>query len=394
MNKIYPLKGRDENGAVLVISLIMMVFFSLLGIASILTSSVDTKISGNYRTGVDALYITDAGIERAKAVLKTMAFDDALNGADNDKDTTADNGILSFGSSVSFAGGSYAVQVTDNDDGDGQAWDDSDSMVIITSTGTASNGSQKKIEAMVRRADLDDFPAAISFPDPNVRLEFLSNALSVTGTDTTYSPGPPERAIDVPGTATDKNAIVTEATAPNTNIAYSPANAQDNITGSGGTPDIDLENTTLSLTSLQAARSYLLGLSGITTYTGSTTLTGVTLGTRQSPQITYVNDALTLQGNVSGAGILIVDKDLVISGDFTFEGIVLVGVCPTCPGRLETGTGNSKIFGAMVVANPTSSHSNEARLKMQGNCDIYYSSYGINNVLSATFSSLSWRQVL
>lgn len=378
---------RDETGGALLIALFIMILLAFIGGAALMTSTLETKISGNYKAAVEAFYIAEAGIERAKDVLKTMTFDDALDGVDNDKNTTSDNGILSFGSSVSFGGGTYAVRVND---GDGDVWDDSDGKVIITSTGTLAGGGKRTIETLARKANLNDFPAAMTFVDPNVKLEFLSNALSVTGDDKTYDPGPPERVNDGPGP--DKNAIATEDMVPDE--TYSPAAAQNNITGVGGiTPDIDKGSTTLNLTDLQAVRSALIAMSGITTYSGSTTITGGALGTRANPQITYVNDSLDLQSNVTGAGILIVDKDLIISGNLVFEGIILVGICPTCPGRVETGTGNSMVFGAVVVVNPTSSHSDEARLKMSGNSDIYYSSFAIHNALNATFSAVSWREV-
>ena len=371
--------GHD-NGLVLIAALALIAILAIVSTVAVITTTTDIKISGNYKSSVQAFYITEAGVERAKGVLKTNSFDKVLNGTHG-----GSPGILNFGTSTSFAGGTYTVRVFDDDnDGDGNILNDSNGMVKIIGTGTVSTGSTRTIEVMVSKADLDDFPAAVSMVDPDVKMEFRSDALSVTGIDTNYVPGPPEGTT--PGTGTSKNGVASQGT---TTATYSPQNAKDKITGVGtATPDI-IGTTTPNLADLQAIRLKLIAMPGITTYSGPTSLGSVTtLGTRTNPQITYVNDSLDITGNVTGVGILIVDKELEVSGTFIFEGIILVGICLTCPGEFE-GSGNSKIFGAVVVAN----HNGEAELEMEDTASIYYSTFAIDLALDATFAIVSWREV-
>lgn len=56
---------RNERGAVLVVGLIFMAILSILGTAAYLTTSNELKISSNYKTGKQALYIAEAGIQEA-----------------------------------------------------------------------------------------------------------------------------------------------------------------------------------------------------------------------------------------------------------------------------------------------------------------------------------------
>jgi hypothetical protein len=54
---------RNESGAALVIALIMMIVLTLIGLASIFTSTFEIKISGNKRGSTNAFYGADSGIQ-------------------------------------------------------------------------------------------------------------------------------------------------------------------------------------------------------------------------------------------------------------------------------------------------------------------------------------------
>ena len=54
---------ENQSGAALVIALIMMIVLTLIGLASIFTSTFDIKISGNKRGSTDAFYGADSGIQ-------------------------------------------------------------------------------------------------------------------------------------------------------------------------------------------------------------------------------------------------------------------------------------------------------------------------------------------
>jgi len=124
---IDKIQKGNENGFILVVALVLLVTLTLVGTTAHIVTSTDIKIGGNFRDSAQAFYIAQAGIEHARSVLNSPgSFDSALAGADNDKNNTSDNGILSFGASAALSGGAYAVKVTDNDDLDGDPWDDAD----------------------------------------------------------------------------------------------------------------------------------------------------------------------------------------------------------------------------------------------------------------------------
>lgn len=54
---------RDQSGIVLVITMIMLIVLTLIGIASIVTSTLEMRLSGNKRGVTDAFYVADSGIQ-------------------------------------------------------------------------------------------------------------------------------------------------------------------------------------------------------------------------------------------------------------------------------------------------------------------------------------------
>jgi hypothetical protein len=64
--KMITIEGKarknGETGTALVITLMVMVIMCLIGAAALMTSSVDLKISGNYRVAKQAFYLADAGL--------------------------------------------------------------------------------------------------------------------------------------------------------------------------------------------------------------------------------------------------------------------------------------------------------------------------------------------
>jgi len=375
---------KDSQGMALVlVAFIVTICLTLTG-ASLLFSQLELKKTSNYKTGTSAFHTADAGIESTKAEVSSKSFDSVLAGADGNKSNTSDNGILSFGSSVAFNGGTYEVTVTDNDDGDGDSWHDTDGKVYITSTGKFG-GSTRVIKVLVSRANLN-FNAAITVIDEKCKTHQGGSA-TVTGLDYTYNPSNQNNPTRASGP--DAHAIARSCTTNNDDI-----NKPNQLTGSGVfTPDITSDIGSLTLAGVRSLRDDLISRADIV-YHGSTTLNGGTLGTREEPKITYVNDSLKVVGNVTGAGFLIVDKDFEVSGNFTYEGIILIGICSTCPGRIH-GTGNGKMYGALVLANPTSSHDEEARIEnMTGNSSVYYSTYGIDLALNRTFKTIGWQEMM
>lgn len=62
----------DERGVALIIALMAMLLLTALGLALTMTTMTETKISGNYATGTEALYAADAAVERVMQDLLTV----------------------------------------------------------------------------------------------------------------------------------------------------------------------------------------------------------------------------------------------------------------------------------------------------------------------------------
>ena len=73
---------EGERGAALVVALMATMLLSALGLALILTTTTETKITGNYTYAQEALYAADAAIERTvQDVLTVPDWNDMLSGA-------------------------------------------------------------------------------------------------------------------------------------------------------------------------------------------------------------------------------------------------------------------------------------------------------------------------
>ncbi len=57
---------KDQSGAALVIALIMMIALTVIGLASVMSSNFELKLSGNTRGSINAFYAADGGSQAAR----------------------------------------------------------------------------------------------------------------------------------------------------------------------------------------------------------------------------------------------------------------------------------------------------------------------------------------
>ena len=104
---------------------------------------------------------------------------------------------------------------------------------------------------------------------------------------------------------------------------------------------------------------------------GDYTKSGLTVGdyTKKLNQVTYVKGDLLVASGFTGAGILLVDGNLKMSGQSLFVGLVMVR------GNTElSGGGNGvHIYGTLMVQNPKP----PTTMKLTGNSHVDYSSAGL-----------------
>ena len=72
---------RREDGVALIVALVAMMLMMALGIALVMTTTTETKISANYAQGTEALYAADAAVERVMDDILTVPdWNDVLSG--------------------------------------------------------------------------------------------------------------------------------------------------------------------------------------------------------------------------------------------------------------------------------------------------------------------------
>src|SRR5439155_1082931 len=93
--------------------------------------------------------------------------------------------------------------------------------------------------------------------------------------------------------------------------------------------------------------------------------------------IDYVDGDLTLNGNGTGYGILVVRGTLTMDGNFTWYGLVLV----VGDGVMRfNGGGNGKIVGMLVDAKIWDSYTTKKKLSSVGSPTFLWNGGGVNSV--------------
>lgn len=399
-----------KQGFIAVIALLIMAILLMFGVTFLTMATTENTMVTNGINGQVAFNIAEAGIDHAKRVLLGANLTTILAAGPN-------QGILSFGASVNFAGGTYEVRVTNNcttgtgctamatpsaplDSGGGTT--DTDSRVVVESTGTYRN-AVKKVRALIEIPAILDPPSSIytlNGPDGGEPTEFTFNGNSflVQGQDT--APGqttPISPVVDpVPGLG-----VMTCPTCSNPDDvplqeALNSVSPQqpDNITGAGADPSIQEPSTSITASYLTTLKSYLTARADVT-YSGTTTIDGgSTIGTQTNPQITVVNGDLQFKGSASGFGILLVTGHFEMAGNATFQGIILVDGDDGMVELKGTAQDGGKVWGSIIHINRSSSNSGETRLRIEGNSQVYYSRQAIKDYGGGSLSSttLAWSE--
>lgn len=402
--------SANEKGMVLVTVLLLIAALIIVGTTAVTQTSTDLKISKNYKTGTEALYAAEAGVEEARARLRIYATSPI-----SDTHPTSDQWRAYIGTDVKAQGKGYdsgntmhvkvsslqsdldyVVTIRHQTDASGNIlyWGDSDSdgaserntstgqnIYLVTSYGS-SLGSTKMITAEVARVPPITVPGSLYVED-NTTIN--GNSTTIVGTDAC-------------GTS-DKPGIVTTGTADSITANGNPTieGSPDGITY--GSTDLDIQSM---IDSIKDANDFA--------YTAnSVTITGTQIpgpgdgwgtpaaGTTQSDptscntsNIVYYDTQDTFvkfSGGTAGCGILLVEGDLEISGGFSWYGIVVA------TGAIRfTGGGDKNVTGAIVTG---SSLDAEVDTTIAGGVNIIYCSSAVNNqTQNAPLRVLSWKEGL
>jgi len=185
---------------------------------------------------------------------------------------------------------------------------------------------------------------------------------------------------EIPGTAVPGIGVDTPA-----DSAYIIDNLKSKISkeieGAGGPPSVRVVQDTTDWLSLT---ENLIFAADITLPSG-TYSSGSVFGTLSEPKITYTTGDVHFSGSAYGYGILIVNGNLDMSGNFTYHGIVIAYGQSII---VTKTTGNSGIIGSAIFVG------NSVDIQATGNAELYYSSQAIDNInlkiKSSRFNILSW----
>jgi len=273
---------------------------------------------------------------------------------------------------------------------------------VLTALAVTPSGSRRMLQVEVGQDTFQfNAPAALTLDGSgDVFATGPSSKFGVNGNDNNSvcggSVGPNVPSVGVPDDTAKTSTITQIANAVNGNTSK-----EGNYTsGSNTTPDVQnvytgLPSTLQTKTSLTDLMSTIKADVTQPVINGPATDSSFTSpGSLGTPQIIYVNGDLTLSGNFTGYGILVVTGTFTAKGSNTWNGLIFV-----------VGSGNfvdkgtSTFNGAVVVANTTGTGTTLGAPNVDvsggGNGGVNYSSGCIVNATQlTTYHVISMRELL
>jgi len=353
---------RGEKGAALVISILIATLLLAVAGTVILTSGMSAITSVDATAELQAYYGAESGLEATLNVLRghvqpngisgttRMGYRNAVSPATSNRNNDASaaarlSAWLNYGNDgrVRPAGAnySYSVVIMDPDDPNGATRNANPAYrptrIQVQSTGYGPKGSIKRMEMIVQKTSFEFDPDAMLLmrggDDPSLKMAFDigdSAAKFYTGHDNAAHVGnlptfgvTSAGDLAVANTAITKGATVADVKTAQVGVADLPSWLQD----------------------ANGARKFLNDMQVVARSMGRyyTSFTGYA-GSAADPKFTFVNGNATLDG---GAGLLIVTGNLVLNGNPSFNGVILVLGEGTVN---RDGGGNGNIYGSIYLA--------------------------------------------
>lgn len=372
----------DSSGFALLAVCLMLLVLTTLAAAGTLYTTLDLRSTAHYDTGNRAFSAAESGVLHALGTMNQTGV------VDFDRDIVRRWDLL-YGSSTrsipSLPSLTYSVTVA-ADAGAPSA------RGTITATGFAPLGARRAIVVTLQKGGFTGAPGAIYLAADSVTSQFSGNAFEVDGNDhDVFGDLLPSGPVK-PGIATRNDTV-------NDDVSKSLNSGQkDNVRGLGFSPN-PLTPSVLptggpSVADLDQLVSRLLALPGVATTSQKNFTGNSTFGTVSTPQVTHMtNSDVRLSGNASGAGILIADGSITISGTLDFVGWIIVRGATvvdstdvlgnaTILGSLWTGHLDIKVGGSAIVDYC------DACMKMVDNMD------SANGATPRPMRVISWQEVL
>ena len=337
----------QERGVTMVLAIITTAALLMLIAGGLVESGATLRSTYNYSAATQALYTAESGVLDAVKTINGPGVVDFENEVTSSWGTLFGNASRAFPSASGF---SYTVAPVVT------AWDAADpaNRGTLRASAFGPRSTNSAVVARVLRSNIPSTsPGAVYLANDNpTDAEFTGNAFAIDGNDRNFTGGAGP-ADPVPGIST-RNATNADET-----IASLGGTQLDNITGLGfnpgppATPSVMTSAAAPSQAQLNQIIDALLERPYVTcgdnTINNSSTCT---YGTTEAPQITYLNNpgGVTIKGNgnVSGAGILIVEGNLTVQGTLDFKGLILVRGPTSIDYDEETMvTGNATLYGSL-----------------------------------------------
>jgi hypothetical protein len=248
-----------------------------------------------------------------------------------------------------------------------------DSSLKLKSISTFDNYTHTSLATARRRPVLiPEVNSALYISSGNMILQ-LNGSMDIDGNDHNMN-GTPGEAAPFPGVGLDTQA----------DVDYFLKNVKpkitNNILGEGGSP---------SVATVESGTNWM-NITEDFIYSADTVLgtgqysKGSQFGTAAKPIITYCQGDIGFS-DATGYGVMIINGNLNLSGNFKFYGIVIV----YGDSKIRINSiGNNSIIGATILVGQT------VEIESQGNSSYYYSSEAIANaqmnLKSSRFEVLSW----
>ncbi len=334
----------NERGSTLVVTVLVLVILSILGAAALTLTNTEFLIARNIKLKTKSFYLAEAGIEKACSVIRDV------------------NGTLDDGSYVAYISEPYKVQNATNSS---SLWDVY--AFTVNSTGySQSSESNIQIKASMYRLPINaDAAMGIYTQGANATAETTTQGNPLIDGD---DYGLPDNFY-CSGSDCDVSLPLVNGTG--TDGLYMDQGSVE-VKGSAEiTPGTQFGNGTYSNEYWKNMADELIPVAD--NVIDGTLSEDVTLGTRDAPQVSVLGDNTKLSGTVNGAGILIVQGNAQCTGNFHFEGQVIILGNEDENIKLFTA-GTPYIYGSVAVAG-----SPNAIVDVKGNAQIKYSKLALKN---------------
>lgn len=436
--------NRHEHGAAMVTVLLTLLILSALTLSLAFSGLNEITASADFEGHVKALLLADAGFNIAKGQLGGASLNEMLAAESTipiyipaeDSNPNADRnarwlteirridfsnppsaigtitvtGLLTPANGFVLGEGRFFARISDNDDGDGDPTVDSDRLAYLRvaaahrgapseklATGATTRNAVAVVEGLIRFDESFQLNAPLTVVAPEISSFFSGNSFDIVG-------GEDRAGISfLSPTGNAENAL-------QTTYDSLSSTQHNNITGAEGPygSQPSLRDDTEALLASGGDQANLLDpvfLSSIIQRAGAIAdlrftedvhLSGdeIAFGTPQSPKIVIADGDLTLSGDGSGAGILIVKGTLKYNGAFDYDGLILV----VGEGSLEMSGANKTVTGGILLArleevggSPTFGR---ATLDLRGNSNIIHTTPEIEKALGLLPpQTLAWREI-